>query len=77
VAIHCEPLSEPHPRTRPSGHDGLPRSSRWSLLAMTECVYCHCEGVARGVVLFVLFRKIRVFRVEKQEALDLNQWQDG
>ena len=35
VAIHCEPVSEPHSRTRPSEHDGLPRRTL-VLLAMTE-----------------------------------------
>jgi len=37
VAIHCEPVSEPHPRTRPSRRDGLPRQTI-VFLAMTE--YC-------------------------------------
>ena len=48
VAIHCEPISEQHPRTRLSRRDGLPRPSRWSLLAMTECVRCHREPERRG-----------------------------
>jgi hypothetical protein len=48
VAIHCEPVSEPHSRMRPSRHDGLPRHvvprndtgvvyrSYFGILAMTE-----------------------------------------
>jgi len=38
VAIHRERINEPYSRTHLSGPDGLPRRSRWSLLAMTECI---------------------------------------
>ena len=39
VAIHCEPVSEETSRPRPPRHDGLPRPSLRSLLAMTILLY--------------------------------------
>ena len=51
VAIHCDPVSEETSRTCNSKHDGLPRPSLRSLLAMTTLCSlpflsppCHREG---------------------------------
>ena len=41
MAIQCAPVSEETSRTRSPRHDGLPRRSLRSLLAMTKNVYGH------------------------------------
>ena len=58
VAIHCEPVSEETSRSHQARHDGLPRPSLRSLLAMTRSVLSSRGLKARGDPLHPNFQLI-------------------